>query len=102
MNIFLKHTSASLSLNENYDSDVRLDMEDSMNRIVKEDNKLYRHTMEGSDDMPAHIKSQLVGVSIDIPIKEGKLALGTWQGIWLNEYRTQTHTRTVVVTINGI
>ncbi len=91
MNVFCKHTSASISVNENYDSDVKKDMEDALNRIVKEENSLYRHTSEGSDDMPAHIKSQLVGVSLSIPITNGTLNLGTWQGLWLNEHRNGTH-----------
>lgn len=101
LNLFLQHTSASLCLNENYDSDVRLDMEDSFNRIVPENNKLYRHTIEGSDDMPAHIKSALVGASITIPITDGALNLGTWQGVWLCEHRDGSHTRNIVATING-
>ena len=101
LHLFLQHTSASICLNENYDSDVRLDMEDSINRIVPEDTKLYRHTMEGKDDMPAHIKSCLIGASLSIPITNGKLALGTWQGIWLCEHRDGSHSRNIVATING-
>lgn len=77
MTLFLKHTSASISLNENCDSDVRLDMEDALNRIVPEGNKLYRHSDEGKDDMPAHVKAQLVGVSLTIPITNGQLNLGS-------------------------
>ncbi|KAL4432653.1 hypothetical protein ABPG74_004946 [Tetrahymena malaccensis] len=99
--LFLKHTSASISLNENFDPDVRLDMEDTMNRIVPEGNKLYRHSSEGKDDMPAHVKSQLIGVSLTIPITDGDFNLGTWQGIYLNEHRDGKHSRTIVVTING-
>jgi secondary thiamine-phosphate synthase enzyme len=100
--LFLKHTSASICLNENYDKDVQLDMEDSLNRIVPENNKLYRHTIEGSDDMPAHVKSALIGTSLTIPIRDGKLELGTWQGIWLLEHRDGMNTRTLVATLNGI
>ncbi|KAL4479245.1 hypothetical protein ABPG72_011457 [Tetrahymena utriculariae] len=99
--LFLKHTSASISLNENFDPDVRLDMEDTLNRIVPEGNKLYRHCSEGKDDMPAHVKSQIIGVSLTIPITDGDFNLGTWQGIYLNEHRDGKHTRTLVVTING-
>ncbi|EWS72670.1 secondary thiamine-phosphate synthase enzyme (macronuclear) [Tetrahymena thermophila SB210] len=99
--LFLKHTSASISLNENFDPDVRLDMEDTLNRIVPEGNKLYRHSSEGKDDMPAHVKSQLIGVSLTIPITDGDFNLGTWQGIYLNEHRDGKHSRTLVVTING-
>lgn len=91
------HTSASITLNENYDSDVKLDMEDSLKRLVPENPSLYRHTMEGKDDMPAHVKSALVGVSHTIPISGGKLAMGTWQGIWLCEHRDHPSNRTVIV-----
>lgn len=102
LNLFLQHTSASLCLNENYDTDVRADMEDALNRVVPEDNKLYRHTMEGKDDMPAHAKSALVGVTLTIPIKDGHMQLGTWQGIWLCEHRDGSHTRSIVATLNGV
>ena len=97
----MKHTSASLTLNENYDSDVKLDMETILNRIVPEDPKLYRHTMEGKDDMPAHAKSTIAGVSHSIPITNGTLNMGTWQGIWLCEHRDHPHSRTIVATLNG-
>ncbi|KAF3927704.1 hypothetical protein ABW21_db0204473 [Orbilia brochopaga] len=83
LNLFIKHTSCALSLNENWDSDVRLDMTDALNRIVVEDKKrtgIYRHDAEGSDDMPAHVKSSLIGASVTIPISDGRLNLGTWQG----------------------
>jgi len=83
LTLFIQHTSCALSLNENWDSDVRADMSDSLDRIVPEDHKhegLYRHDAEGKDDMPAHIKSSLVGVTVTIPIVEGRLGLGTWQG----------------------
>ncbi|KAL6043719.1 UPF0047 protein YjbQ [Balamuthia mandrillaris] len=84
--LFIQHTSASLTLNENWDSDVRLDMEDALNRLVPEEAP-YRHTAEGSDDMPAHVKSSLFGASMSIPITNGSFNLGTWQGIWLCEHR---------------
>jgi len=76
-------------------------MEDTLNRMIPEDTKLYRHTMEGKDDMPAHVKSNLIGVSITIPITSGELALGTWQGVWLCEHRDGTHSRNMVATIQG-
>lgn len=102
----MQHTSAALSLNENWDEDVRADMSDALDRIVPEDkggNKkgLYRHSAEGSDDMPAHVKSALVGVSVSVPITNGKLATGTWQGIWYLEFRDAKHSRKVVATIQG-
>jgi len=100
--LFIQHTSASLCLNENCDPDVRLDMEDSLNRIVPENNKLYRHTDEGSDDMPAHVKSAIVGASLTIPIADGRLQLGTWQGIWLCEHRNGSNSRNLIATINGM
>ena len=83
LTLFIQHTSCALSLNENWDSDVRLDMSDALDRIVPEDRKnegIYRHDSEGSDDMPAHVKSALVGASVTVPITDGQLALGTWQG----------------------
>ena len=104
LHLFIQHTSCALSLNENYDSDVRADMSDALDRIVPEDKKgqgLYRHDAEGSDDMPAHVKSALVGASISVPITNGKLATGTWQGIWYLEFRDSKHTRKVVATIQG-
>jgi secondary thiamine-phosphate synthase enzyme len=100
-NLFIQHTSAALTINENYDSDVRKDMEDSLNYIVPENQKYYRHTTEGKDDMPAHVKASLFGPSVSIPITNGKLNLGTWQGIWLCEFRDNPSTRNIVVTING-
>ncbi|PVV01615.1 hypothetical protein BB560_003962 [Smittium megazygosporum] len=99
-NIFLLHTSASLSLNENADSDVRRDLSMATDKLVPE-NWPYIHTYEGADDMPAHIKSSMFGVSLTIPIKNGKLALGTWQGIYLMEHRADKHHRQAIVTING-
>ncbi|KAJ9659470.1 hypothetical protein H2201_007361 [Coniosporium apollinis] len=103
LNLFLQHTSAALSLNENWDSEVREDMTDALERIVPYDKagKLYRHAAEGEDDMPAHIKSALIGASVTIPITDGRLATGTWQGIWYLEFRTARHSRKVVATIQG-
>ncbi|EPE33244.1 YjbQ-like protein [Glarea lozoyensis ATCC 20868] len=104
LNLFIQHTSCALSLNENWDEDVRADMGDALDRIVPEDKGrkgLYRHDAEGSDDMPAHVKSALVGASVTIPIKDGKLATGTWQGIWLLEFRNSKHSRKLVATIQG-
>ncbi|KAL6703399.1 hypothetical protein ACN47E_009658 [Coniothyrium glycines] len=104
LNLFIQHTSCALSLNENYDADVRADMADALDRIVPEDKRgsgLYRHDAEGSDDMPAHVKSALVGASVTIPITNGRLNTGTWQGIWYLEFRDSRHTRKVVATIQG-
>jgi len=101
LNIFVKHTSASLSINENADLDVRKDLESYFNKYVPENEPYYRHTLEGSDDMPAHIKSSILGSSLSIPISSGRLNLGTWQGIFLCEHRSLPHTRIVVATING-
>ena len=98
---FLQHTSASLTLNENWDTNVRLDMESTLNRIVPEGEGQYLHSEEGDDDMPAHVKSSLFGVSLTIPISEGKLCLGTWQGIWLCEHRNEASGRSIVVTVQG-
>jgi len=99
-NLFIMHTSASLTINENASPDVPLDMEDALNRIVPE-GKMYRHLDEGLDDMPAHVKSSLMGCSLTVPISAGKLCLGTWQGIYLNEHRDYGGARTVVVTLQG-
>ncbi|KAI9830047.1 MAG: hypothetical protein M1819_005877 [Sarea resinae] len=103
LNLFVQHTSCALSLNENWDEDVRADMSDALDRIAPEDRKgeLYRHDAEGVDDMPAHIKSALIGASITVPIKDGQLATGTWQGIWYLEFRAGRHSRKVVATIQG-
>jgi secondary thiamine-phosphate synthase enzyme len=99
--VFLQHTSASLALNENADVDVRHDLESYFSQTVPEDLAYFRHTLEGSDDMPAHIKSVLLGVSLSIPISAGYLALGTWQGIYLCEHRNQGGKRTLIVTLQG-
>jgi len=97
--VFIKHTSAGLTINENADPTVRQDFESSFNQLVKENEPFYKHNYEGSDDMPAHIKSSLVGSSVSIPITNGKLNLGTWQGIYLCEFRNRAHNRKLVVTI---
>jgi len=100
-NIFIKHTSASLSINENASPDVRRDLETHFNKFVPENASYYEHRFEGSDDMPAHIKSSILGASLNIPIKEGQLNLGTWQGIYLCEHRNHGGSRKIVVTISG-
>ena len=99
LNIFVKHTSCGLTINENADPDVRTDMEKIFNRLVPENQPYYNHTLEGSDDMPAHAKSTLTGASITIPITNGRLNLGVWQGIYLCEYRCFAGKRTIVATI---
>lgn len=99
LNLFVQHTSCALTINENYDPDVRTDMESILNHLVKEREPYYEHTMEGSDDMPAHAKSSLFGVSITIPITDGRLNLGTWQGIYLCEFRNYGGSRRIVATI---
>ena len=99
--IFIKHTSASLTINENADPTVRDDMESHFNQYVPENALYYKHTLEGSDDMPAHIKSTIIGNSVTVPISEGCLNLGTWQGIYLCEHRNLDHQRKLTITING-
>ncbi len=101
LNLLVKHTSCALSINENADPDVRTDMEKILNRMVKENEPYYDHTLEGADDMPAHAKSSLIGVSITIPITNGRLNLGTWQGIYLCEFRNYSGPRKIVATIYG-
>ena len=101
VNIFCKHTSCGLSINENADPDVRGDMETIFNRLVPENRPEYDHTLEGADDMPAHAKSTLSGVSLTIPITDGRLNMGTWQGIYLCEYRNHGGARRLVVTVIG-
>ena len=99
LHVFIRHTSAGLTINENADSDVRVDFESIFNKLVPENLPFLTHTMEGSDDMPAHIKASLVGSSISIPIIDGKLDLGTWQGIYLCEFRNHGGSRKLTVTI---
>ena len=99
--LLLKHTSASLTLNENFDPDVRSDMESYFNNSVKENEPYFLHTSEGADDMPAHIKSSLLGNSLTIPITEGHFNLGTWQGIYLCEHRNHGGRRKLLITVQG-
>lgn len=99
--IFILHTSASLTINENADPTVRSDLEAHINKLVPERAPYYRHTCEGDDDMPAHIKASLLGSSVMIPIKNGRLALGTWQGIYLGEHRDYGGRRHLMVTLQG-
>ncbi len=101
MHLFILHTSASVTINENADPTVRSDMESQFNMIAPEDQPYYRHTIEGSDDMPAHIKSSLLGSGLSVPITDGKLRLGTWQGIYLCEHRNNGGARRLVVTVLG-
>ncbi len=99
LNIFLRHTSAALAINENADPTVRQDFETVMDALVPDGTVQYEHNLEGEDDMPAHIKSAMFGVSLSIPIANGKLALGTWQGIYLCEFRNGTNNRNLIATI---
>jgi secondary thiamine-phosphate synthase enzyme len=101
LNILIKHTSASLTINENADPSVRKDFESYFNRAVPENESYYTHDEEGSDDMPAHLKASLLGVSINIPISSGQLNLGVWQGIYLCEHRNEGGSRTLVLTLHG-
>lgn len=100
LHVFVQHTSASLSLNENADPDVRVDLEMAISRIVRDDLP-YVHTLEGADDMPAHVKNSLLGAAVSIPITQGKLNLGTWQGIYLCEHRDRATERHLVLTAWG-
>ena len=101
LHLFIKHTSASLTLNENSDLLVRKDFERHFNRLVPENQKYYEHTAEGPDDMPAHLKSSILGSSLSIPIRKGNLELGTWQGIYLCEHRTNGPERNLIITVTG-
>lgn len=102
LHLWLQHTSASLTVNENADPTVRQDMEAFFNYSASEDLSFYKHTYEGKDDMPAHLKSSILGCQLTIPVQQGKLALGTWQGIMLGEHRDQGGRRTIVATLQGI
>lgn len=102
MNLFIQHTSASLTINENCDPTVRSDMESHFNVLVPENTPYFKHTYEGADDMPAHLKTVLVGPSLNIPISNGHLALGTWQGIYLGEHRDVGGSRRIVTTLHGV
>lgn len=97
LTLFCRHTSASLTIQENYDPDVIEDIADAFEKLVPEDPRRYRHTLEGPDDMPAHIRTVLSGINLSIPVANGKLTLGTWQGIYLFEHRRQPHTRSIVL-----
>ncbi|MBL6927894.1 MAG: YjbQ family protein [Rhodospirillales bacterium] len=101
LTIFCQHTSASLTIQENADPDVQADLETFFRRLVKEDAALYRHTMEGPDDMPAHIRSALTDVSLSIPVANGRLALGSWQGVYLFEHRFRSHTRRLILDLSS-
>lgn len=100
MQVFIQHTSASLTINENADPDVRVDFETAMNHAVPE-SLPYSHTIEGPDDMPAHVKASMMGAAVMIPVGAGRLQLGTWQGIYLCEHRDRASGRSVVITVNG-
>ncbi|NBC05168.1 MAG: YjbQ family protein [Bacteroidetes bacterium] len=99
--IFIKHTSAGLTINENADPSVRRDFETHFNRMVPEDMSMFEHTLEGTDDMTSHLKSSILGHSLTIPISNGRLNLGTWQGVYLCEHRNRGGSRRLVVTLHG-
>ncbi len=101
LSLFIQHTSASLTINENADPTVRGDFERFFNHAVPEDQPYYQHTYEGSDDLPAHIKSTVIGPSVQIPVTSGRLNLGTWQGVYLCEHRNRGGARTVIATLQG-
>jgi secondary thiamine-phosphate synthase enzyme len=101
LHVQILHTSASLTLNENASPDVRRDLESWFSRAVPEDAPYWRHTLEGPDDMPAHVKASLLGPSLTLPVRAGRLALGTWQGIYLCEHRDQGGARSLTLTLNG-
>lgn len=101
LNVFIQHTSASLTLNENASPDVRVDFEGHFDRSVPENHPAYTHTFEGPDDMPAHIKASLLGPSLTIPVGQGRLKLGTWQGIYLCEHRDHGGNRRLILTLQG-
>ena len=101
LTVFIQHTSASLTIQENADPDVVHDLNAFFSRIVPEDNRLYRHTVEGEDDMPAHIRAALTCVQVSVPVAQGRLSLGTWQGIYVFEHRASAHRRTVLLHLIG-
>jgi len=101
LNVFIKHTSASLTINENADPTVRQDFESYFNRAVPEDEPYYKHLDEGSDDLPAHLKASILGASVNIPVSAGELNIGIWQGIYLCEHRNHGGSRTLVMTLQG-
>ena len=102
LHLFIQHTSASLTLNENADPTVRGDMERHINHLVPERQSYYQHNYEGDDDMPAHIKSSMMGAGLTIPIRNGQLVTGTWQGIWLGEHRDHGSCRKIIATLQGL
>ena len=99
LQVFIKHSSAGLTINENADPTVRVDFESFLNELIPENHPLYRHVMEGSDDMPAHLKASLLGTSVSVPITNGRLNLGTWQGIYLCEFRNHGGSRKLVISV---
>ncbi len=101
LHVFIKHTSASLTINEDADPTVRDDFESHFNQMVPENQPYYQHTFEGPDDMPAHLKASILGSSVSVPITDGKLVLGTWQGIYLCEHRNHSGNRNLVATVEG-
>ncbi|MCK5191657.1 MAG: secondary thiamine-phosphate synthase enzyme YjbQ, partial [Methylococcales bacterium] len=101
LHLFMQHTSASLAINENADPDVRIDMESYFNQAIPENEPYYRHVLEGSDDMPAHLKAVVLGGDLTIPVSNGRLLLGVWQGIYLCEHRNSAGNRNIIVTLNG-
>ena len=101
LHLFMQHTSASLAINENADPDVREDMEAYFSKLVPENELYFKHTLEGSDDMPAHLKAVMLGAELTIPISQGRLLLGVWQGIYLCEHRDLAGRRKIIVTLNG-
>ena len=101
LNLFIQHTSASISINENSDPTVREDLESHFNKLIPENQMYYKHIFEGPDDIPAHIKSSILGSSLCIPITNGELALGVWQGIYLCEHRNNADKRSILITMNG-
>jgi len=101
LNLFIQHTSASISINENSDPTVRVDLESHFNKLIPENQMYYKHIFEGPDDIPAHIKSSILGSSLCIPITNGELALGVWQGIYLCEHRNNADKRSILITMNG-
>lgn len=102
LTLFIQHTSASLTIQENADPDVIHDLNAHFGRLAPEDSRLYRHTMEGPDDMPAHIRTALTGVNLSVPVMKGAMALGTWQGIYVFEHRARPHSRSVVLHLLGV
>ena len=101
LHLFMQHTSASLAINENADPDVRTDMEAYFSKVVPENEPYFKHTLEGSDDMPAHLKAVMIGTELTLPISQGRLSLGIWQGIYLCEHREMASRRKIIVTLNG-